>query len=33
LLDYWVAARGGEGRAVVRIVDQSGRVLVEKSTP
>jgi predicted nucleic acid-binding Zn-ribbon protein len=33
LLDYWVAARGGEGPAVVRIVDRSGRVLVEKSTP
>ena len=33
LLDYWVAARGGQGPAVVRIVDRSGRVLVEKSTP
>jgi hypothetical protein len=32
LLDYWIAARGG-GPAVVRIVDPSGRVLVEKSTP
>jgi hypothetical protein len=33
LLDYWVAAQGGQGPAVVRIVDPSGRVLVEKSAP
>jgi predicted nucleic acid-binding Zn-ribbon protein len=33
LLGYWVAARDGDGPAVVRIVDQSGRVLVEKSAP
>lgn len=33
LLEYWVAARGGDGPAIVRIVDPSGRVLVEKSTP
>ncbi|MGH6885873.1 MAG: hypothetical protein ACREGK_07355, partial [Geminicoccales bacterium] len=33
LLDLWVAAQGGQGPAVVRIVDPSGRVLVEKSWP
>lgn len=33
LLEHWVAERGGEGPAVVRIVDQNGRVLVEKSKP
>lgn len=33
LLDRWVAERGGEGPAVVRIVDESGRVLVEKARP
>jgi hypothetical protein len=33
LLDNWVAARGGKGPAVVRIVDQSGQVLIEKSSP
>jgi hypothetical protein len=32
LLEYWVAARGG-GPAVVRVVDRSGRVLVERSRP
>jgi hypothetical protein len=33
LIDYWVAARGGKGPAVVRIVDSRGQVLVEKSWP
>ncbi len=33
LLNHWVATKGGEGPAVVRIVDPSGRVLVEKSSP
>jgi hypothetical protein len=33
LLDRWVAVQGGQGPAVVRIVDPSGRVLVEKSRP
>ena len=33
LLEDWVAARGGEGPAVVRIVDSRGQVLVEKSRP
>jgi hypothetical protein len=33
LLDDWVAAQDGQGPAVVRIVDQSGRVVLEKSTP
>jgi hypothetical protein len=33
LLDYWVAAKGGEGPAVVRIVDQADQVLLEKSWP
>ncbi|MGH6899148.1 MAG: hypothetical protein ACREJ5_21795 [Geminicoccaceae bacterium] len=33
LLDYWLAAQGGQGPAAVRIVDPSGRVLVEKSWP
>jgi chromosome segregation ATPase len=33
LLDRWVAAQGGQGPAVVRIVDPSGRVLGEKSWP
>ena len=33
LLDYWVAARGGQGPAVVQIVDSRGQVLVEKSWP
>jgi hypothetical protein len=33
LLEAWVAAQGGQGPAVVRIVDQNGRVVVEKSTP
>jgi predicted nucleic acid-binding Zn-ribbon protein len=33
LLDLWMAAQGGQGPAVVRIVDPSGRVLVEKSRP
>jgi hypothetical protein len=33
LLGYWVAAQGGDGPAVVRIVDQNGRVLVERSAP
>jgi predicted nucleic acid-binding Zn-ribbon protein len=33
LLDYWVAAQGGQGPAVVRIVDPGGRVLVEKAWP
>jgi hypothetical protein len=33
LLDLWVAAQGGQGPAVVRIVDPSGRVLAEKSEP
>jgi predicted nucleic acid-binding Zn-ribbon protein len=33
LLEYWVAARGGKGLAVVRIVDSSGRVLAAKSSP
>jgi hypothetical protein len=31
LLDYWVSARGGKGPAVLRIVNSSGQVLVEKS--
>jgi hypothetical protein len=31
LLVYWAFAQGGEGPAVVRIVDPSGRVLAEKS--
>ena len=33
LLDAWVAARAGERPAAVRIVDASGRVLVQKSRP
>jgi hypothetical protein len=33
LLDYWLVARGGKRPAVVRIVDASGQVLVEKSSP
>jgi hypothetical protein len=33
LLGSWVAARGGKGPAVVRIVDARGHVLVEKSWP
>jgi hypothetical protein len=33
LLDAWVAARGGEGPAAVRIVDSGGQVLVQKSRP
>jgi hypothetical protein len=33
LLDSWVAAQGGDGPVVVRIVDQSGELLVEKSWP
>ena len=33
LLDYWVAARGGKGPAVVRIVDSTGQVLAAKSSP
>jgi predicted nucleic acid-binding Zn-ribbon protein len=33
LLDYWIVARGGKGPAVVRIIDASGQVLVEKSWP
>jgi hypothetical protein len=33
LLEAWVAAQGGQGPAVVRIVDQNGRVVVEKSMP
>jgi hypothetical protein len=33
LLDYWIIARGGKGPAVVRIIDASGQVLVEKSSP
>jgi hypothetical protein len=33
LLEYWVAAQGGKGPAVVRIVDSRGQVLVEKSWP
>lgn len=33
LLDDWVATQGGNGPAVVRIVDPSGRVLIEKSSP
>jgi hypothetical protein len=33
LLDYWLVARGGKGPAVVRIIDASGQVLVEKSAP
>jgi hypothetical protein len=33
LLDYWLVARGGKGPAVVRIIDASGQVLVEKSSP
>jgi hypothetical protein len=32
LLHDWVALQGGNGPAVVRIVDPSGRVLVEKSS-
>lgn len=31
LLDSWVAATGGSGPAAVRIVDESGQVLLEKS--
>jgi hypothetical protein len=31
LLNYWVSARGGKGPAVVRLVNSSGQVLVEKS--
>jgi hypothetical protein len=31
LLDYWVSARGGKGPAVLRIVNSSGQVLVERS--
>ena len=31
LLERWVAQSGGEGPATVRIVDEDGRVLVEKS--
>jgi myosin heavy subunit len=33
LLGSWVAAQGGKGPAVVRIVDSRGQVLVEKSWP
>jgi hypothetical protein len=33
LLESWVAARGGDGPGVVRIVDPSGRVLIQKSSP
>jgi chromosome segregation ATPase len=33
LLGYWVAAQGGKGPAIVRIVDSRGQVLVEKSWP
>ena len=33
LLDDWIATQGGNGPAVVRIVDPSGRVLIEKSSP
>lgn len=33
LLHDWVATQGGDGPAVVRIVDPSGRVLTEKSSP
>jgi hypothetical protein len=33
LLDAWIAARAGARPAVVRIVDASGRVLVQKSRP
>ena len=33
LLESWVAARGGSGPAAVRIVDDSGQVLLEKSIP
>jgi hypothetical protein len=33
LLDYWVTAQGGQAPAVVRVVDPSGRVLVEKAWP
>jgi hypothetical protein len=33
LLNYWVVAQGGTGPAVVRIVDPSGHLLVEKSAP
>ena len=32
LLDYWVSVRGGKGPAVVRLVNASGQVLVEKSS-
>ena len=32
LLNYWVSARGGKGPAVVRLVNSSGQVLVEKSS-
>jgi hypothetical protein len=31
LLNYWVSALGGKGPAVVRLVNASGQVLVEKS--
>jgi predicted nucleic acid-binding Zn-ribbon protein len=33
LLDSWLVARGGKGPVVVRIIDASGQVLVEKSSP
>jgi hypothetical protein len=33
LLEDWAATEGGNGPAVVRIVDPSGRVLIEKSYP
>ena len=33
LLDHWIVARGGKGPAVVRIIDASGQVLIEKSSP
>jgi predicted nucleic acid-binding Zn-ribbon protein len=33
LLEAWIAAHGGQGPAVVRIVDQNGRVVSETSTP
>ena len=33
LLERWVAEGSGEGPATVRIVDESGRVLIEKSKP
>jgi hypothetical protein len=33
LLEDWVAAQGGNGPAVVRILDQHGQVLREKSSP